>query len=145
MVVEKFEIHPSEMAKSAVKSSTMVGQNFEIHPSEMAKNAVKIIHHGWRKFEIYPSEMAKNALKRIMEMIILEGHFSFREWEDLDIACMENMYEKKIWLGNEKFQVTFRLIPGFPGFPGTKNLFQVFSRFSRFSRTPDNHDILDTR
>ena len=40
MVGEIFEICISEMARNALKLSTMVGENFEICISEMARNAL---------------------------------------------------------------------------------------------------------
>ena len=36
-----FEIYMSQMAKNALKLSTMVAENFEIYMSQMAKNALK--------------------------------------------------------------------------------------------------------
>ena len=50
MVGDIFETCISEMARDALKMSTMVGENFEICISEMARNALKNVHHGWRKF-----------------------------------------------------------------------------------------------
>ena len=41
MVGENFEIYLSQMAKNALKLSTMVGENLEIYLSQMAKNALK--------------------------------------------------------------------------------------------------------
>ena len=42
MVVEFFEIYLSQMAKNALKLSTVVGENFEIYLSEMAIIALKL-------------------------------------------------------------------------------------------------------
>ena len=50
MIGENLENYTSEMAKNALKTSTMVGENFEIYASGMAENAHKILHLGWRKF-----------------------------------------------------------------------------------------------
>ena len=50
MVGEKFEIFISDMAKNALKLSTMVGENFEFCISENPINGLKTVHHGWRKF-----------------------------------------------------------------------------------------------
>ena len=50
MVGENFEICISEMAKNALKLSTMVGEYFEICIAEMVRNALKTVNHGWRKF-----------------------------------------------------------------------------------------------
>ncbi len=41
MVGENVESHMSQMAKNALKLSTMVGENLEICWSQMAKNAFK--------------------------------------------------------------------------------------------------------
>jgi hypothetical protein len=50
MVGENFESYISEMARNALKMSTMVGEYFENCISEMARNALKNVHHGSRKF-----------------------------------------------------------------------------------------------
>ena len=50
MVGENFENCISEMARTALKLSTMVGKFFENCISEMARNALKKIHYGRRKF-----------------------------------------------------------------------------------------------
>ena len=50
MVAENFEICIPEMAKNALKLSTMVREKFEICISEMVIHALKTIQHGWRKF-----------------------------------------------------------------------------------------------
>ena len=63
MIGEHFEICISEMARNALKLSTIFGEIFEICTDEMARNGLKSIHHGWRKFENFISEMARNALK----------------------------------------------------------------------------------
>ena len=63
MVGENFEIYLSQMAKNALKLSTMVGENFEIHLSQMAKNALKLSTMVGENFKIYLSQMGKNALK----------------------------------------------------------------------------------
>ena len=49
MFGEKFENCISEMARNALKISTMIGENFENCISEMARNALKNVHYGWRK------------------------------------------------------------------------------------------------
>ena len=51
MVGEHFGNCISEMARNALKISTMVGEKFENFISdEMARRALKNVHHGWRKF-----------------------------------------------------------------------------------------------
>ena len=49
MVGENFESCISEMARNALKMSTMVGENFENCISEMARNTLKNVYRGWRK------------------------------------------------------------------------------------------------
>ena len=41
---ENFEMYSSQLAKSAFKLSTMVGENFEIYLSEMGKSKDYYIH-----------------------------------------------------------------------------------------------------
>ena len=50
MVGENFETCWPQMARNALKLSTMVGEKIEICWPQMAINALKIVHHGWGKF-----------------------------------------------------------------------------------------------
>ena len=73
MVGENFEIYSSQLAKNALKLSTMVGENFGIYSSQLAKNALKYFTGNsifqlfqqplYRKVYVFPVFPAQNEKK----------------------------------------------------------------------------------
>ena len=53
MVGKKFEICSSQIAKNALKLSTIFGGNFEIYLSQIAKNVLKLITMVGKKYKKY--------------------------------------------------------------------------------------------
>ena len=62
MVGENFVIYSSQLAKNALKFSTMVGENVVIFSSQLAKNALKFSIMVGEYFRMYSSQLAKHAL-----------------------------------------------------------------------------------
>ena len=67
--MKNFDIDLSQMAKNALKLSTMVGENFEIYLSQIAKNAFKLFTMVGENFEI---DLGCCEVQTLSEILMLE-------------------------------------------------------------------------
>ena len=146
---KSFGIYSSQLAKNALKLSSMVGENFGIYSSQLAKNALKLstmigkklefTHHNWPKTHLnFPP-----WLKTIFEFTHLNWrkmHLNCPSWWENQINILKQKEQKeltgKIFYLLEIAFSTFSsshytekyVFPAFPAKNEKRPLFQLFQQ-----------------